>query len=121
MKDINISKVATTHFEDFVADLIEKFQNHIDGVKVRNDMFPPATCLEWARINHCQAWFTRVDCFTFVKSYDTIVAMFDGYTLYSYGRYSNTTYQHIRKFRNNYTSHSWATPENNLERVNWYR
>ena len=107
-------------YEDFVAQLIYKFQNHIDGVKVRTDLFPNNHNLQWVRVNHCQAWFTRVGDIVFVKSYGTIVALFDGETLYSNGRYSNTTYQHIRKYRNNYTRNGYNTPEVNLERVNWY-
>ena len=105
-------------YEDFVGQLIDKFQNHIDGVKYRTDMFP--INIQWIRINHCQAWFTRINDMVFIKSYDTIVALFDGDTLYSNGRYSNTTYKHIRKFRNDYTPQGYNTKETNLERCNWY-
>ena len=107
-------------YEDYLGQLIDKFQNHIDGVKVRTDLFPTTNNLQWVRINHCKAWFTRVGDMVFVKSYATIVAVFDGEILYSNGRYYNSTYQHIRKYRNNYTRKGYNTPEVNLERVNWY-
>ena len=107
-------------YEDFIGQMIDKFQNHIDGVKYRTDIFPIPRNIQWIRINHCQAWFTRINDMIFIKSYGTIVALFDGDTLYSNGRYSNTTYQHIRKFKNDYTPQGYNTKETNLERCNWY-
>lgn len=75
------------------------------------------------RINHCQAWFIEYGNFKIVKSYNTIVAVYckDIDVLFSIGRFSNTTYQHIRKFRNNYLPNTYRTKEINLELVNWYR
>lgn len=79
---------------------------------------------EWTRINHCQGWFSeRYICnewVTVIRSYNTIVAFLYGDTLYSLGRYSNTTYQHIRKFRNNYTYGGYSTHEVNLKLVDWF-
>ena len=78
------------------------------------------------RINHCQAWFAPFTvggrAITLVRSYDTIVAFYEVATdcLVSLGRYTMTTYQHIRKFRNNYLPHGYYTEEINVEFVNWF-
>lgn len=73
--------------------------------------------VEWKRLAKCQAWYWVWGGMIFLKSYDTIVAVYSGQydTLFSYGRYSNTTYQHIRKFRNTCTPHMWETKEENLQ------
>lgn len=78
---------------------------------------------KWFRILNCQAWygFDPVNKIYLVKSYDTIVAYDDETTLYSLGRFSMTTYQHIRKYRNNYTKNGYKTHEQNLELVNWFK
>ena len=70
----------------------------------------------WKRVNHCQAWFCKRDGYWWLKSYSTIVAVYDEDLdmLISFGRYSATTYQHVRKFRNNYLPHGWDTTEMNL-------
>ena len=75
------------------------------------------------RINKCQAWYVTYSNIKIVKSYQTIVAVYveDVDTLFSIGRFSATTYQHIRKFRNNYLPNTYKTKEYNLELVNWYR
>ena len=87
---------------------------------------------EWKRINRCQAWYyhdTNTDL-VWIKSYNTIVAVYDVYAgvLVSLGRYSMTTYQHIRKFRNDYAPvftsfiHAgWEVDEINLELTNWFK
>ena len=78
------------------------------------------------RVNRCQAWFTEYAFLgrtvILLRSYNTIVAFYvkELDTLVSIGRYSMTTYQHIRKFRNNYLPNSYNTKEINLERVNWF-
>ena len=78
------------------------------------------------RINYCQAWYKKMTLakreIIVVKSYDTIVAFYDVETdcLVSLGRYSMTTYQHIRKFRNNYLPSMCKTAEINVEFVNWF-
>ena len=97
--------------------------NDIQGIKRMPDG-RVNTGNSWERINRCQAWFSETwfngSRVTLVRSYNTIVAfMYDG-TLYSLGRYSMTTYQHIRKFRNNYTRDSYNTPEKNLALVDWF-
>lgn len=77
---------------------------------------------KWTRINHCQAWFGYEPTHNIylIKSYNTIVAYYDLDTLYSLGRFSMTTYQHIRKYRDNYTKKLYYTKEKNLEMVNWF-
>ena len=78
------------------------------------------------RINYCQAWYNNITLagrkLLLVRSYDTIVAFYDEDTdcLVSLGRYTMTTYQHIRKFRNNYLPNTWKTEEINVELVNWF-
>ena len=74
------------------------------------------------RINKCQAWFLDCGNYVLIKSYKTIVAVYDktDRTLYSFGRYSITTYQHIRKYRNDYTPDMYKTKEVNCEFCNWF-
>lgn len=78
------------------------------------------------RINYCQAWYNEVYVdgrpIIAIRSYNTIVAFLDIYTdcLVSLGRYSITTYQHVRKYRNNYCPNMWNTSEINVELVNWF-
>lgn len=83
---------------------------------------------DWKQLYHCTAWTRSTDDFVFLKSYNTIVAVYDkmdGVT-YVFGRYSMTTYQHIRKFRNlmwekfHTVDKPWMMPEKNLELVDWF-
>lgn len=77
------------------------------------------------RINKCEAYyFNRPDSpITLILSYDTIVGGYDkeNKILYSFGRYTRTTYSHIRKFRNDYTDNGYNTEEHNLELCNWFK
>lgn len=83
------------------------------------------------RLYHCTAWVHDFGHIVYLESYVTIVAYFDkeSNTIYVNGRYSSTTYQHVRKFRNwcweHYCNarelHSWDIKEVNLERVNWFK
>lgn len=87
---------------------------------------------EWTRLAKCTAWYREVgERYVFLQSYETLVAVFDreDMTLYVFGRYSSTTYQHVRKFRNNvvfgnYASardySPWTIPEVNLELTDWF-
>ena len=73
----------------------------------------------WKRLAKCQAWYKEDGDFIWLKSYNTIVAVYNKVAdiVISYGRYSATTYQHIRKFRSN-IAHTYN--ERNLEFENWY-
>lgn len=76
------------------------------------------------RINRCNAYYsTESACLVWIKSYDKIVACYDKVTgtLYSFGRFSATTYQHIRKFKNDYTQDGYYTKELNFELENWFK
>ena len=65
----------------------------------------------------------------YLYSYNTLVAMYSktDKIVYRFGRFSNTTYQHMRKFRNwcweNYhpTDKAWDIIEHMEEFENWYR
>lgn len=89
-----------------------------------NNGYIPAR--KWKQVNRCKAWYTGEGNVKVLRSYNTIVALYDeqNNVLYSYGRYSSTTYQHIRKFRNNMGYERgirpWDIEEINLELVNWY-
>lgn len=74
------------------------------------------------RVHKCQAWFKDYGAYVALKSYNTIVAIYDKSEriLYSFGRYSMTTYQHIRKFRNDYLPDMHNTKEVNCGFVNWF-
>ena len=57
-----------------------------------------------SRLNYCTAWIIKPDFsdFLILQSYSTIVAAYQFSTdiLWVFGFYSNTTAQHIAKFRN---------------------
>ena len=76
---------------------------------------------KWKKLLSCKAEYCDYRDFTFLRSYNTIVAVFNKYNnmLISYGRYSSTTYQHIRKFRDNVCG-GYNIKERNLEYENWY-
>ena len=76
----------------------------------------------WTRLFHCTAWYyTDDNGWIWLKSYNTVVAVYvpEDDTVYSFGRYSSTTYQHVRKFRNMMPSY-YRTNEVNIEYENWY-
>lgn len=81
----------------------------------------------WHRINYCQAWYGAIalknKLYYIIQSYNTIVAIYSTNTeiLYSIGRFSVTTYQHIRKYKINYTPNKYNTKEYNLELCNWFK
>ena len=98
-------------------NLMELVQTAYDHGKTRN----------WKRVNRCQAWYIGEGTWKALRSYDTVVALYDEMenVLYSYGRYSMTTYQHIRKFRNLMGMERriapWNIQEVNLELVNYFK
>lgn len=120
-----MKKAILENYTDDIKTLVTtcyKLSNHLTGVKYLPEFLGRA--IEWHRINHCQAWFYETqfngDRVVFIRSYNTVVGFLYQGTLYSLGRYSMTTYQHIRKFRNNYTRDSYNTPEKNLALVDWF-
>ena len=70
-------------------------------LKAREERYIKGTT-GWTRLNKCSAWYIEDGDFVWLLSYTTIVACFNKYNdvLVSFGRYSNTTYMHVRKFRN---------------------
>ena len=96
---------------------MELVQTAYDHGKTRN----------WKRVSRCQAWYIGEGTWKALRSYDTVVALYDEMenVLYSYGRYSMTTYQHIRKFRNLMGMERgiapWNIQEINLELVNYFK
>ena len=87
------------------------------------------------RINCCQAYFTNFQYVLieheeeeyefiikaiFIKSYNTYVAVYlpEFDYLISFGKYSMTTYQHIRKYHKNYCPS--YTLEYNTGYTNWF-
>lgn len=86
------------------------------------------------RLYHCTATVFEspiIEGYVFLKSYNTVVALFDieNKTVYQRGRFTRTTYQHFRKFRNycweNYCNvremKPWDIKEKNLELYNWFK
>ena len=85
------------------------------------------------RLYRCTAWlYVDYDLYlVWLRSYGTIVACFDcaSQELHRFGRYSATTYQHYRKFRNwlfenMYAPNSekpWEITEVQHEFENWYQ
>ena len=88
-----------TVYEDYMLQLMTMFQNHIDGVKIRNDVF--GDDIEWERLNKMQAWYTTINDVEFLKSYDTIVAVYDGKDLYVRGKTTATTARQITTYARN--------------------
>lgn len=95
----------------------------LDKYTYWNDRFKFVKLSNARQVNRCQAWYYRDrNGDLYLQSYNTLVAVYEveSKTLYSFGRYSRTTYQHVRKFRNNYLPEGCYTNEVNLERVNWF-
>ena len=85
-----------TTYEDYMLQLMIMFQNHIDGTKIRNDVFGDE--IEWERLNKMQAWHTTINDVEFLKSYNTIVAIYDGKDLYVRGKTTTTTARQITTY-----------------------
>lgn len=75
------------------------------------------------RLYYCKAQIIKSDFSDFVilQSYSTIVAAYEFSTgiLWVFGRYSNTTVQHIAKFQN-WIRYKYQTGRNYPKRVNLY-
>lgn len=88
---------------DFLSDL------HLGGYK--------------ERLYYCKAWIIKSDFsgFLILQSYSTIVAAYEFKTniLWVFGHYSNTTSQHIAKFRN-WIRYEYQTGWNYPKKVNLY-
>lgn len=56
--------------------------------------------IEWVQLSRCTAWYAKYRDVYLLKSYNDIVAVFypNYNNLFVFGRYSMTTYKHIRKF-----------------------
>ena len=76
-----------------------------------------------SRLNYCTAWIIKPDFsdFLILQSYSTIVAAFQLSTgiLWVFGFYSNTTAQHIAKFRN-YIRYEYRLAWTQPRKVNLY-
>lgn len=76
-----------------------------------------------SRLYYCTAWIIKPDFsdFLILQSYSTIVAAYQFSTgiLWVFGYYSNTTAQHIAKFRN-YIRYKYNTGWNYPKTVNLY-
>lgn len=84
------------------------------------------------RLYHCTAYIydDEVNGLVWLRSYNTIVACYNKESgcLHRFGRYSSTTYQHYRKFRNWLWENGapagarpWDIVEVQHEFENWYR
>lgn len=112
-----------TYLEEIAKDLnVQKGNLYLSMQELKHSVN------DWKRINHCNAFYSNSlyydeEPFILVKSYNTIVAIYFSKMnlLISLGRFSITTYQHIRKFRNNYTLLGYNAREINLELVNWFK
>ena len=75
------------------------------------------------RLYYCKAWIIKSDFsdFLILQSYSTIVAAYEFKTniLWVFGRYSNTTSQHIAKFWK-WIRYEYQTGRNYPKRVNLY-
>lgn len=74
--------------------------------------------MNWKKFRNCSAMVSKTDKNIILMSYRTIVAIFDkeSKTVFARGRYSATTYQHVRKF----ADECGTRKVENLELVNWY-
>lgn len=75
------------------------------------------------RLYYCKAWIIKSDFsdFLILQSYSTIVAAYEFKTniLWVFGHYSNTTSQHVAKFRN-WIRYVYQTGWNYPKKVNLY-
>lgn len=75
------------------------------------------------RLYYCKAWIIKSDFsdFLILQSYSTLVAAYEFKTniLWVFGHYSNTTSQHIAKFRN-WIRYEYQTGWNYPKKVNLY-
>ena len=76
-----------------------------------------------SRLYYCKAWIIHPDFSDFIilQSYSTIVAAYQYSTniLWVFGHYSNTTAQHVAKFRN-WLRYEYKTGWNYPRKVNLY-
>lgn len=97
------------------AEKIKQLENIRDSIGVHID--------DWTQICTCMAWYRFTDDYGFLRSYNTIVAIYDkkDNTTYVFGRYSRTTYQHVGKFRR-IVCNKFRTSDKseNLELVDWF-
>ena len=109
-----------------VENMRRLYQKHFDdAIFIKNT-------LEWKRFKTCQACTAYYHGYVFLRSYDEIVALYDPSKdlIVEYGHFTNTTYQHIGKWRNylrmEYYKHLsgeeyWnSISQVNLELVDWY-
>ena len=81
---------------------------------------------KWERLLQCEAWVGDAEGCVMLKSYGTVVATYivAEQILLSRGRYSMTTYQHVRKFRNEmgkrFNVAPWNIEEINAEIDDWF-
>lgn len=103
-----------------VKNIFEQTNNKSGSAWLINNGYRPIY-----RVNKCQCWvFGRDEEETqYILSYDTLVGIYEPYydLLVTFGRYSKTTYQHIRKFRNDYSVGGYNCEELNMEYVNWFK
>ena len=103
-----------------VKNIFEQTNNKSGSAWLINNGYRPIY-----RVNKCQCWvFGREEEETqYILSYDTLVAIYEPYydLLVSFGRYTHTTYKHIRKFRNDYSLGGYKCEEINMELVNWFK
>ena len=87
--------------------------------------------INWKRLFKCTAWYhtvrARYDSVDYnviaLKSYSIVVALFDleSNQLISRGRYSQTTYKHVYKFRKLLIESGYTIKgDNNLNLVSWF-
>lgn len=99
------------------------------------DYLPYWSNRKWTRLLKCTAWVSYDDNskIYWLKSYETIVGYYDctEKKIFWFGRYTRTTYIHMRKFRNwlwfehkepFYSfKHAYDIPEINKLFVNWFK
>lgn len=68
-------------------------------IELRNNALVDRS-IEWVQLSRCTAWYARYNDVYLLKSYNEIVAVFypNDNDMFIFGRYSKTTYKHIRKF-----------------------
>jgi hypothetical protein len=76
----------------------------MDAVKKAKEVMgsPDAMLMQWTRFRSCQAWTGMCMGYTFIKSYQTIVAIIDHdeRKLYELGKYSQTTSKQVTQIHN---------------------
>lgn len=91
------------NYTDQISNSTIRLGKQLFELSQKTEKFPEYDSKEWKRINKTSSYYyyDEPNGFVWLRSFYTIVAVYNQANdkLHIFGRYSSTTYQHIRKFR----------------------